>query len=396
MNRVFEIQLEKRDAPDIGAHATLSLPATPYELLDSMDKLRLQLSEEIYCEVYTFHDFEYLAPFFDDGSNLYELNALAKQLSELKPGQRIAFEGLVMVEISKKDGPVSISRLIDLAYSTDCCHVVDTVHSDAQLGRFYAENGFIPELDKLSDEVFRHLDFESIGRRLRIEECGVHTPHGYVTQHSDLNEVFDTLDLTLKKPDYQILLEVSKGYFNEPNDDSDRNIQLKLPADDRTLDGMLAALDVDSLDECGFRCLDCRMPALITSIDGCDLEDINHFAERLAAMGDKALLTYKAAVSSTEDISFQAAITLADHIDLFMLDSTISSPQELAIAELGYLLDDNDLEKLQKHVDLYGYGQTLLAQDNAVISPYGHLARDDFEPIQAPLDTLKQEGIEMA
>lgn len=37
--------------------------------------------------------------------------------------------------------------MIDLAYSTDCCHVINAT-SDEQLGRFYAENDFIPALEK--------------------------------------------------------------------------------------------------------------------------------------------------------------------------------------------------------------------------------------------------------
>ena len=56
----------------------------------------------------------------------------------------------------------------DLAVSakTDCYHVVDAA-DDAQLGRFYAENDFIPELDGVSDAVFEMLDFAGIGRMMR-------------------------------------------------------------------------------------------------------------------------------------------------------------------------------------------------------------------------------------
>ena len=40
----------------------------------------------------------------------------------------------------------------------------------AQLGCFYAENGFIPELDGVSDAVFKMLDFAGIGRMMRHGE----------------------------------------------------------------------------------------------------------------------------------------------------------------------------------------------------------------------------------
>ena len=44
---------------------------------------------------------------------------------------------------------------------------------DAQLGRFYAENDFVPELDGVSNEVFEMLDFAGIGRMMRCSENGV-------------------------------------------------------------------------------------------------------------------------------------------------------------------------------------------------------------------------------
>ena len=69
------------------------------------------------------------------------------------------------MEVAKKYGPISIGTMVDLAYSTDCCHVVEGVTTDAQLGEFYAENGFMPELDNLPDSVFQLLDFDKLEKR---------------------------------------------------------------------------------------------------------------------------------------------------------------------------------------------------------------------------------------
>ena len=87
------------------------------------------------------------------------------------------------MEDAKGQDSLDICRAIDLAYSTACCHVVPSALNDSQLGRFYAENGFFSELDKLSDEMFELLDFESIGTKMRKGEGGVFTTHGYVVQH---------------------------------------------------------------------------------------------------------------------------------------------------------------------------------------------------------------------
>lgn len=83
--------------------------------------------------------------------------------------------------------------MVDLAYSTDCCHVVEGVTTDAQLGEFYAENGFMPELDALPDCVFQLLDFDKLGEKMRMEDGGILVNRGYVSQHADLKQVYDTL-----------------------------------------------------------------------------------------------------------------------------------------------------------------------------------------------------------
>ena len=89
------------------------------------------------------YGYNYLAPFIRDALNLYELNALSRKLADLNPAQQTAFAGFLKMEIEKRDGDILVPKLIDLAYSVDCCHVVAEALNDAQLGRFYADNGFM-------------------------------------------------------------------------------------------------------------------------------------------------------------------------------------------------------------------------------------------------------------
>ena len=177
--KIFGVYLAKLDAPDSEAHARLELPASPWELHDAMDKVQLQENEELYLEVDDYYDFEYLVPHLDGSDiSLNELNDLAGQLAALDEVQGIAFEGLFSMEVQKKistnGGIITLQDLRNLAASakTDCYHIVDAA-DDAALGRFYAENDFIPELDGVSDNVFKMLDFASIGRMMRQWENGV-------------------------------------------------------------------------------------------------------------------------------------------------------------------------------------------------------------------------------
>ena len=69
-------------------------------------------------------------------------------------------------KIQANAGELTMQDLRDLAASTDCCHVVDAT-DDAQLGRFYAENDFVQEVEGVSDGVFALLDFAKIGKMMR-------------------------------------------------------------------------------------------------------------------------------------------------------------------------------------------------------------------------------------
>lgn len=158
-----------------------------YGLLDVLDKTRVKDMGELYVQIEEYHRFPQLASLLEGEVDLCQLNALAQKLSELDDWQSISFEGLVNMEVEKQE-PFGIPRLIDLAYSADCCYVAVDVEDDAALGKFYAENGFVPKVENLPDEVFEQLDFQKIGRDCRTGECGVFTSGGYVVQHTELAE----------------------------------------------------------------------------------------------------------------------------------------------------------------------------------------------------------------
>ena len=81
--------------------------------------------------------------------------------------ERTAFEGVVQHGGGQKYGPISVATMIDLAYSADCCHVVNAT-TDEQLGRFYAENDFIPALEKVPDSIFEYLDFGDARKKSQV------------------------------------------------------------------------------------------------------------------------------------------------------------------------------------------------------------------------------------
>ncbi|MDE6455502.1 MAG: hypothetical protein K2L38_06295, partial [Dysosmobacter sp.] len=297
MGKICDIYLAKKDQPESGVYAALSLPATLYQMQDAFDKLRLAEGEALYWEVTEYHQFEELSAVLNDSCGLYELNALAQKLSELDAPQCTAFSGLLTME-QNAQRPIPITRLIDLAYSTDCCHVAGDALNDSQLGRIRAESGHIPSIEKLPKDVFEMLDFERIGRNIRISENGIFVersmdhPGGYVARHSPVVEAAKTLDLAPKTPDYTVLLEVSH--------DSGA-VQLKLPAGEMELDAVPEALGEPDWMHLSWRCLDCRVPSLMDAVSETrDISPVNDFAKMLAGMDGNVLIIYKALLEAAE------------------------------------------------------------------------------------------------
>lgn len=86
--------------PDNSNHAELELPATPWEMVDAMDRLRLSEGQEPYWQVEDMGRYEFLAPHLD-GYDLYQFNALAEKLRTFSDVDAVAFEGLVQMELDK-------------------------------------------------------------------------------------------------------------------------------------------------------------------------------------------------------------------------------------------------------------------------------------------------------
>lgn len=293
MDKVFRVELfgEKTNR-----WCELELPATYYGLLDALDKLQMTLGEKPRWEFLEHHGFVFLQDHLAHECDLYQLNALATCLGQMNGREKTAFEGLFNMEVAKKYGPISVATMIDLAYSTDCCHVVNA-STDEQLGRFYAENDFIPALDKVPDPIFEYLDFEKLGRNARFEEGGVFANGGYVTQHNELKQVYDSLALIPEAPEYGIRLTVGKCPSHS-DEQPDNRMCLDLPATQERLDAVLEAYGGASWSEMSVQVEDSAMPALLESMDCNDVHELNELAKcfkEMVAQGD--LSTYKAVIA---------------------------------------------------------------------------------------------------
>ena len=398
--KVFAVYLAKEDVPNSDAYAKLDLPASPWELWDALEKVRLQTDDILYMEIEDYYAFEHLAPHLDGLEiSLNELNDLAALLSALDEVQEVAFDGFLRMEVQNKvdinGGVITLQDLRDLAVSakTDCYHVVDAA-DDAQLGRFYAENEFVPELDGISDEVFEMLDFAGIGRMMRHGENGVFVGNCYVLRDSELTAAPPCAKGLPSKPSY--LFRLTLGLH--PDFKDARTVTLDLPATEAKLSAAQEQLGTLKWENTVVLNYDGILPNAASFADRpVELEAFNELAAAVRDMSspEKQLPKLKALLKQFEVRDIATAISLTEHLEDYILTPNLSSPQETAIDQLHFMTDDHSVELLISHVNLYAYGCDLIREDNAVLSPYGLLHRADYQPMLSPVQESQEMKIKM-
>lgn len=398
--KIFCVYLAKDGVPYNEAYAKLDLPATPWELWDVLDKLRLRDGEILYMEIDDYYAFEYLAPHLEKlDISLNELNDLAAQLAALDEVQGIAFEGMFSMEVQKKvnanGGIITMQDMRDLAVSAraDCYHVVDAA-DDAALGRFYAENDFIPELDGVSDTVFKMLDFAGIGRMMRQGENGVFVGSLYVLCVGELTAAPPCPKELPPKPSH--LFRLTLGLH--PDFKDARTATLNLPATEAELSAAQEQLGTLEWENAVVLDYDGVIPNAANFADlPMEMNAFNSFsrAVRDIPFPDRQIPKLKALLEQFEVKDIGTAMQLVEHLEDYNLTPKLSSPQETAIDQLHFMTDEHSVELLLPHVNLYAYGCDIIREDNAVLSPYGLLHRADYQPMLEPIQQSHESEMTM-
>ena len=393
--KIFHVYLAKESVPNNESYAKLDLPASPWEVVDALDKVRLNEGEQLYMEIEDYDAFEYLSPHLDGlDISLIELNDLAALLSPLDEVQEAAFEGLFSMEVQRKvnanGGVITLQDLRDLAVSarTDCYHVVEAA-DDTQLGRFYAENDFVPELGGVSNEVFEMLDFAGIGRMMRCSENGVFVDSLYVLRDGELTTAPPVQKTLPEKPEY--LFRLTLGLC--PDFGGDRTAVLDLPASEEALAAAQEQLCTLNWENTVVLNYDGILPNAAVFADlPSELEEFNAFTKAARDIPRSEMPKLKALLEQFEVRDIETALFLTEHLADYILTPEISSPQEAALDQLCFIMDREEAVRLIPYVNLYTYGCDLINVDNAVLSPYGLLHRVDYQPMLSPMqETQKME-----
>ena len=380
MNPVFEVDVWNMPCPDT-PYATLRLPATSYEIMDAMERICVSGIEDATVRINECMEFETELADMKQPLHLGQLNALAERLSQMNQLESIVFEGLCQMEKAKGQGGMELCRAIDLAYSTECCHVAPSARNDSQLGRFYAENGFFTELDDLSDEMFEMLDFEGIGTKMRTGEGGVFTTRGYVTQHTELNQVADSMDFTVHPPGYVFRVGIENC---TQDDNSPRKVEyLELPTTKEQFNELPGKLGLEDWMGTAMVSFDGPLPNFDRTIISTDeLPELNSLAERIQTIAARGELPkYKAVMTAERCQDLDKALSLADALDAYYYTPSQRTLEEIGREELRFLMDNDAAELAMQHMNLLTYGKAVMERHHSVLTDYGTVERRDGQPI---------------
>lgn len=388
MRKVCEVYLVSSAASDERG-VELTFPVSQYEMMDAFEQIHTKSPGDVYWQVDEFYCFDYLAPHLDENMSIFEFNSLTEQLSKLDERQEIAMEGLLNMAVQKHmqehSGIITVPELMMLASNADHCHVLADVHSDEALGKFYADNDFLPELNDLPDSVYDLLDYAKIGKQMRESEAGVFTPHGYVVRTEELQP------LPEHEPQREISYMIRLTLMNHENEQ--KTAVLDLPATEERLLEVQKELDAPEWYDAQFTGCDTIAPqpnTLLTDVE--DLPRINELAQALQELKASGQLTkFKAVVSATQCESLDDVFDRLEKLSQYCFETKIRDKDALVRDELEFVLGGKDADLIYKHLNREAYAEDVLKQYGAEITPYGMVNREDFGPLHEPISEQQQE-----
>ena len=93
---------------------------------------------------------------------------------------------------------------------------------------------------------------------------------------------------------------------------------------------------------------------------------------------------YKALLQATKCSDLDTALRLGEELDQYEFSSMQATPAHYGRDTLYETLGADDASSLYPYMDCFKYGKDLMDAENAVITDYGIIRRNDCEPIQAP------------
>lgn len=381
----IEISAENTDDPSKQYYANIYLPASLYEIDDAVDKCRGYL-EKTDMMPYSISDCQRVPLLNElrfDGTNLYELNFLAKQISEFDNTQLAAYNALLPLVVGEyyESDFISIKDLINLTYSVDDYSVASNIFNDTELGEMLIDNGMFEGIENLSDEMIEFLDAEKIGEAHRTAENGVYVNGCYISREGfKLKEIFNGESLPDNAVDnYLFRLDIADNELLQNritvplNENSERFFNLTNVTEFKLID------------------FESAIPQMSKYADGMhnkitldELQRINEFAKGFLFLDEIQSIKFKAAlfyegIETLEDMDKIESIL--KNVDSYNLKYFNVYASDFAKDYLEQYLDKAFPKEYLELINTNALGDRLMDELQGGYTPYGILLKSSNEQI---------------
>lgn len=388
----------------------MKMPASFAEFSDALQKARIKDGSFCKNELTCIHYNGLTHAMIGWNANLYDLNLFAQRLASLTEEQKKGMDALLKIKQNHRVAPIPLNQLINLTYNTDICCFAPRVSNHEELGAFlYANEMLSNEAMALLDTTeegsgFQERLLELLGEQHQEDHGGVFTDFGYAELGGEIKDIYvcqSNETACFHRSDAPVVLEVRKGFFNDPSYDNDKTAVLNLPAADAGIWRAVEKVDAASVDECAFRCVDCLIPflrdAINNAIDDEDgIEQADEFAKRLAQIErewpESDMVKYKALLSVVDHPSLQDATRLMGEIDQYELRPEVA--QTWGYAEMMFREKYSALpEELFQTPQAAQIGQKMLDDRLGVgFALYDEYVDEQIEASEVQSDLLPKSG----
>lgn len=387
MKNVMLIEMSAENEDDFSKQyaADIYLPASIYEIDDAVEKCRgyLVKTDMMPLNISECDSVPLLSQLRFDTVTIYELNYLAKQISEFDNTQLAAYNALLPLVVGEyyESDFISIKDVINLTYSVDDYPVASNIFNDTELGEMLIDNGMFEGIENLSDEMIEFLDAEKIGEAHRIEENGVYVKGCYISREGfELKEVFNGESLPDNAVDnYLFRLDIAddgllQNWITVPlNENSERFFNLTNAKEFKLIDFESAIPQISKY-----------AVGMHNKITLDELQRINEFAKGFLLLDEIQSIKFKAAlfyegIETLEDMDKIESIL--KNVDSYNLKYFNVYPSDFAKDYLEQYLDETFPKEYLELINTNALGDRLMDELQGGYTPYGILLKSSNEQI---------------
>ncbi len=403
----LEASLDQTTANGRYLYGTLNLPASHYEILDFMQKMRAAGRRDYNFELSVI-DCPVLPGLTDtrlDAPTIGELNAFAQRLTGLDVMEQCILNAVFHTFKKSEDEIISMKDLINLTYSLDSVIIASNIHNDEELGQLVIESDMNEDVASVPENARYLLDKSKIGRFQRENDGGIYIGGYYIATDSfKMPEIYDGENL----PDdperflYVFRLLVAEAPVNDSEETRGSAEWIELPIMREEAFRIAERHNEAGMEDCVFYDFDSVIPQITAEVFGdmMNFSQLNSLADRYQHMNESGQLKFKAVLEGEKINTLTDAIEVIPDLDKFALAYYCADKADFAREYLAYHLANGFDAKWLEQVDPTQMGEKILERLGAKETSYGVLSargRSLYElvPLNEPIavqvkTTIKQ------